>query len=307
MRRDHHRVPGRLLVTSRLLLLVAAGAAAVAAFVPDVPRAGAPAHYRCPMHPEVSAPAPGDCPICGMALVDEPVGTAAHADAERVDQLDPARIGRAERRVIAEPVRVPAWVDAGGAVIAMLYRDDLVGLAPDDPAVFYPAAAPGQGIDVRRAAAPATDWDGATVAARFDVASGAASAPPASASRAAPGAASSAAPGGASSAGVAAPGALAPGTEGWLAIAARPRELVVVPSGAILEGTGGPYVLAVADGGVTRRAVLAGRTHQGAIAVLAGLAAGDQVVVAGAFLLDPGPDPGPGSGPGRGPAPGRAP
>ena len=28
--------------------------------------------YTCPMHPEVTRDAPGDCPICGMAL--EPVG-----------------------------------------------------------------------------------------------------------------------------------------------------------------------------------------------------------------------------------------
>src|SRR5471032_1358429 len=25
--------------------------------------------YTCPMHPEINRPAPGDCPICGMALV----------------------------------------------------------------------------------------------------------------------------------------------------------------------------------------------------------------------------------------------
>ncbi len=37
--------------------------------------AGAAAQYTCPMHPEVLKPAPGDCPICGMALV--PVGAAA--------------------------------------------------------------------------------------------------------------------------------------------------------------------------------------------------------------------------------------
>jgi Cu+-exporting ATPase len=31
--------------------------------------------YTCPMHPEVSSPEPGDCPICGMAL--EPVSLSA--------------------------------------------------------------------------------------------------------------------------------------------------------------------------------------------------------------------------------------
>jgi P-type Cu+ transporter len=36
------------------------------------------AQYTCPMHPEVLRNAPGDCPICGMALV--PVGGTAAAD-----------------------------------------------------------------------------------------------------------------------------------------------------------------------------------------------------------------------------------
>jgi P-type Cu+ transporter len=41
----------------------------VALAPPAPPRASsAPAEYTCPMHPEVTAPAPGSCPICGMAL-----------------------------------------------------------------------------------------------------------------------------------------------------------------------------------------------------------------------------------------------
>ncbi len=27
--------------------------------------------YTCPMHPEIVRDAPGDCPLCGMALVPE--------------------------------------------------------------------------------------------------------------------------------------------------------------------------------------------------------------------------------------------
>ncbi len=40
-------------------------------------RAPADAGYTCPMHPEVVKPGPGDCPICGMALV--PMGASNEA------------------------------------------------------------------------------------------------------------------------------------------------------------------------------------------------------------------------------------
>ena len=42
------------------------------------------AKYTCPMHPEIVRDAPGDCPICGMALVPIP-GTGAADDSELRD------------------------------------------------------------------------------------------------------------------------------------------------------------------------------------------------------------------------------
>ena len=45
------------------------------ALEPDVPVASARTEYTCPMHPEIVRPAPGSCPICGMAL--EPRTVAA--------------------------------------------------------------------------------------------------------------------------------------------------------------------------------------------------------------------------------------
>jgi Cu+-exporting ATPase len=45
--------------------------------------APAGAQYTCPMHPEVLKDRPGDCPICGMALV--PVGAAEEDNAELRD------------------------------------------------------------------------------------------------------------------------------------------------------------------------------------------------------------------------------
>jgi Cu+-exporting ATPase len=50
---------------------------------PAAAPAPAGAQYTCPMHPEVLKDAPGDCPICGMALV--PVGAAEEDNAELRD------------------------------------------------------------------------------------------------------------------------------------------------------------------------------------------------------------------------------
>ncbi|SFH50130.1 Cu+-exporting ATPase [Nitrosospira sp. Nsp14] len=48
------------------------------------------AQWTCPMHPEILRDAPGDCPICGMALV--PVaGTGAGAEADDSESRDLAR------------------------------------------------------------------------------------------------------------------------------------------------------------------------------------------------------------------------
>ncbi|MDH4324026.1 MAG: heavy metal translocating P-type ATPase, partial [Betaproteobacteria bacterium] len=54
----------------------------------DADRALPAAQYTCPMHPEVLKDGPGDCPICGMALV--PVGAAA-ADEDNAELRDHTR------------------------------------------------------------------------------------------------------------------------------------------------------------------------------------------------------------------------
>mgnify|MGYP003461354158 FL=1 len=53
--------------------------------------APAGAQYTCPMHPEVLKDAPGDCPICGMALV--PIGVAEQDDSELRDHTRRMWIG----------------------------------------------------------------------------------------------------------------------------------------------------------------------------------------------------------------------
>src|SRR5678815_4913569 len=58
------------------------------AHVSDATVAGAakPAQprYTCPMHPQIVRDGPGDCPICGMALIPIP-GTGAADDSELRD------------------------------------------------------------------------------------------------------------------------------------------------------------------------------------------------------------------------------
>lgn len=240
-----------------------AGAAAAAAYAVARPtgrevRADAD-RYRCPMHPDVDSNAPATCPICGMALV---LDVAVHGAAPTTTAA-PAPVVRIGRQTFSEAVRAPAWVDANGLVAAMVYRDDLVGLGPDVPAVLYPARAPSHGVDVALTADPPTDWDAATVHVHFRVA-------------AAPDPRDPGDP------------ALRPGDHGIVVIAARPHELQVVPASAVLQAADGPYVLALdpVHRRLVPRMIQTGRTHHGATAVLSGLSDGDSVVTTGAFLVD---------------------
>jgi Cu+-exporting ATPase len=77
------------------------------------------AQYTCPMHPEVLRDAPGDCPICGMALV--PIGAAA-ADSDDRELRDLTR-----RMWVGVALSLPLVVLA---MAPMLGAHDAFGLAP---------------------------------------------------------------------------------------------------------------------------------------------------------------------------------
>jgi hypothetical protein len=240
-----------LIVTGRVLLLAVAAAAAVFALTQpserpagrDAARTAAP--YRCPMHPDVTSPSPGECPICRMPLARD--GTD--------DGAATAPLARAQRRVFSEDLRAHGWADTTDTVAATLYRDDLVGLAPGQPARWFPAGAPQSGIDVTLTADPPTDWDDATTSVRCRVAVGT---------------------------------PLRPGEPGLLVMASLPRELLVIPAAAVVHTPEGPHVFAIDPHThrLHRLLVRLGRAHPGVVSILAGLHDGQWVVTTGAFFLD---------------------
>lgn len=160
----------------------------------------------------------------------------------------------AKQREFTKEARAPGWVAQDRVVEAVFEKADLVGLTPDDRGLFFRAAAPTTGIDVRLAADAPVAWDASTSKARF----------------------------------VAGPSAraLAPGETGWVTLAPKARSLLVVPSSAVLQSPRGPYVLAAATerGPFVSRPVEVGKVLYGVAAVLSGLREGERVVVTDAFF-----------------------
>jgi hypothetical protein len=165
-------------------------------------------------------------------------------------------IGAARRQLVALAVRAPAWVDADGLVSALLRREELDGLVSGEQGMFFPASAPAEGAQVRLGAQPPAPWADSAARLRFRLAGRGA--------------------------------ALRPGAVGWVVLAARSREVLVIPSGAVLYSAAGPYVLAVgADGGApARRSVEIGSVSRGLAVVLAGLGDGEPIIVGSAFSWD---------------------
>jgi cobalt-zinc-cadmium efflux system membrane fusion protein len=164
-------------------------------------------------------------------------------------------MGRAERRVSAIEVRAPAWVENDGRVAAMLYHDEAAGLRAGERALFFRAAAPAAGIPVRASAEPTAARDESTSRVRFGIEPGAPR--------------------------------VSPGEVGWVALASRPRERLVVPAGAVLYSSRGPYVLVEEpDGTFRQRTVAIGRVDRGLAVVLSGLGDGERIAAANAFFLD---------------------
>lgn len=259
----------RAVILGRLLLLSAAALALGAALAlvrerdrsDAQARAGAVARYVCPMHPQVTSPVQGECPICHMELERVAGGAEPEMIKTRTSAVELVR-----ERTVSQMIRAPAWVGEGGLVTATLHRDDLVGVEPGEQALFFASSAPGIGIPVQLSPARPEPWGGSIVLARFR------------AVRAAPD----------------------QNDTGWVQLSPRPRTLLVVPVSAVLYSGDGAYVLAAPPDGhtFTRRTVQVGRIldsgygaglvddRTGGITVLSGLKEGERVVVGDTFFLD---------------------
>jgi hypothetical protein len=255
---------GRLVLLARIALLTLAGAAVVSAIA--VWRGAGDgggaavrqeeARWVCPMHPDVTARAPGACPICGMAL-REAVAAGRGVPHTQAEPASAPRIDTARRRTFTQEIAGPAWVEPDGALVALLYDDEIGTLTAAERGAFFPAGAPDAAVAVERVAADTPlRWDRSTarVRFRFDAAAPA-----------------------------------APGTHGWIKLPPRPREVLVIPASALLDAADGPHVLVDqrrADGQLERRAVAVGRSFLGLASVVSGLHDGERVVARNAFFLD---------------------
>ena len=257
----------RLIVASRLLLLLAAlGASGAAVLIGLRDRAGmaSVARYVCPMHPEVRAAAKGQCPICNMALepmVRDAPRAQALADTTAVENVRKHRIMDFVRKrsllVPVQELRGPAFVDADGAVTATFYDDQIAVIAAGQEGAFSPADAPARSLSLRRTGDPAERWDPSTSRIRFSFGRGA--------------------------------GSPRPGQAGWVTLPRKPREVLTVPASSIVNSPEGPYVLTAAKGGgFDKRSIEIGETFvkQGFAVVLSGLQVHERVVSRATFFLD---------------------
>ena len=273
--------PSAIVLAARVLIGALAAGAVVGALV--VSRSGPPANaqrYACPMHSEVTAAEPGDCPICGMALEEvDPAsppasrGAIAHEAAERsrddialagLRESDEAisllrfSVAPARRNALPGEVFAPAVVEADGTITALLYRDELASLTPDERAELVPSARGRAALAIERVpdAPVAAVPDAALVQVAFRPAAGQPAAPA--------------------------------GEVGWVKLGYKIRAMLVVRSTAILRGPDGRYVLVFSAqrGQLTRRRVEVGKEYAGMTAIVAGLRDKEFVVMANTYALD---------------------
>ena len=261
------------IVAVRVLLLCLAGGAVFAALLiakreraHGVDPGGS---YMCPMHPDVTSSAPGDCPVCGMALevrkVEPASGTASRGDAVTFQLPQAAAIktfdevGFGKMFEISREMRAPAWAESSEIGQALFYKDEAAVIEPTEEAVFFPSIqgqdGPSSGIKVRRIDEPPVAWDRATALVRFRTNSKV---------------------------------KLLPGQTGSLKFETRVRETLAVRASAIIQSPSGPYVFLLGRDNRTlsKRPVEIGAVRAGHAAIISGLAVGERIAALNTFFLE---------------------
>jgi hypothetical protein len=259
------------IVAGRILLATIAAAAAVFALAHSdraVRVAGAKS-YVCPMHPEVTSPAPGTCPICRMNLVPK-AGRSTDLEGSAASLLRLGNVStelrafdavsRVKRFATSLEMRAPAWAESSEIGVALFHRDQSRLIKPGEAALFSVSSAGSERGEPASVAVHATDqpperWDEATDLVRFRVDSGA---------------------------------QLEPNQTGLVKFATRLRNDLVIRESAVRDSPDGPYVLVTSNDRHTlsKRPVEIGSRLYDYAAVISGLAEGEYVVAKHAFALD---------------------
>jgi hypothetical protein len=272
--RKRHVSSFSMIVVARAVLLMLAGAAVVTGFA--VTRKSAPKPvasgivYSCPMHPAVTSPTPGECPICRMALERQAAGGVAGKAAAEPASLTLAQgkrlagfdsVSRVKQFESSFDMRAWAWAESRDVGVALYPRDWAEMLKPGEEGQFEPESGPRgpypHGIKVRFSEQAPEPWDASTVLVRFrlDQHAGA---------------------------------ALEPKEMGSVKFALRLRDGLVVRQSAIIQAPEGPYVLiASADRRTfTKRPIQIGAIMYDYADVIGGVRENEYAVAQHTFVLD---------------------
>ena len=260
------RSTAAIVATRFLLVAIAAGGLVVAVVArrvsktPAAAAASAQPSFACPMHPEVTASSPGDCPICRMAL--EPIANTATTEPAALQLATVSKelrafdaVSRVKRFHISHEMRFQAWAESAGAGIALMHTDQAKLLVRGEEGQFWPLSDPGAGRTVRIGNDPPEPWDESTVRVRFH----------------------------------AAPGVTLPlDATGTAKFATRERHDLVIREAAVLRSPEGPYVLVATNERhtLTKRRIEVGSIMYGYASVISGLKEDEWVVALHAFTLD---------------------
>lgn len=260
----------RLIVFVRAALIGAAAGAVVAGFAlthrSEPPPVASGLVYACPMHPAVTSPTPGDCPICRMALEPQ-AAKAGHTEPASFTLPNGMRlagfdsVSRVKKFESAFDMRAWAWAESRDVGVALYPRDWALLLKPNEEGLFEPESGPRgphpHGIKVRVAAQAPETWDAATVLVRFRLDGHA--------------------------------GAELVAKEiGSVKFATRLRDDLVVKETAVVQSPEGPYVLIASEDRktFTKRPVEIGSTLYEYASVVGGAREDEYAAAAHTFVLD---------------------